>query len=83
MVEIAFASQPKQKFPARVVLIEPVATTQNTENFFIVRARLEEVPEDWWRPGMGGISKIEAGHRTFFWIIFHRTIDFLRMFFWI
>ncbi|NDV62881.1 HlyD family efflux transporter periplasmic adaptor subunit [Puniceicoccales bacterium CK1056] len=83
MVEIAFASQPKQKFPAKVVLIEPVATTQNTENFFIVRAQLEEVPEDWWRPGMGGISKIEAGHRTFFWIIFHRTIDFLRMFFWI
>jgi hypothetical protein len=37
---------------------------------------------DWWRPGMSGIGKIEAGERTLFWIIFHRTIDFLRMFFW-
>jgi multidrug resistance efflux pump/GAF domain-containing protein len=82
-VEIAFASQPKQKFPAHVILIEPVATTEETENIFIVRAQLDTEPEDWWRPGMGGISKVEVGHRTFFWIIFHRTIDFLRMFFWV
>ena len=82
-VEIAFTSQPKEKFPARVVLIEPVATTSDTENVFIIRAQLEVDPADWWRPGMGGICKIEAGHRTFFWIIFHRTIDFLRLFFWI
>jgi len=82
-VDIAFSSQPKNKFPARVVLIEPVATTESAENVFIVRCQLETVPEEWWRPGMGGISKIEAGHRTFFWIIFHRTIDFLRLFFWI
>lgn len=82
-VKIAFASQPKLKFPATVVLIEPVATTEEAENVFIVRSRLEVEPGDWWRPGMGGISKIDVGRRTFFWIIFHRTIDFLRMFFWI
>lgn len=82
-VEIAFTSQPKLKFPARVVLIEPVATTEDTENVFVVRCQLETEAADWWRPGMGGISKIEVGHRSFFWIIFHRTIDFLRMFFWL
>jgi hypothetical protein len=82
-VEIAFASQPKHKFPARVILIEPVATTADNNNVFIVRCELLEDPEKWWRPGMGGVSKIEAGHRTFFWIIFHRTIDFLRLFFWL
>jgi multidrug resistance efflux pump len=82
-VEIAFASQPKHKFPAKVVLIEPVATTADNTNVFLVRCELTEDPENWWRPGMGGVSKIEAGHRTFFWIIFHRTIDFLRLFFWL
>ncbi|MGK0239407.1 MAG: hypothetical protein ACI92G_002882 [Candidatus Pelagisphaera sp.] len=82
-IEVAFASQPKHKFPARVVLIEPVATTVDNDNVFIVRSQLEISPEDWWRPGMGGVSKIEVGHRTFFWIVFHRTIDFLRMFFWL
>lgn len=82
-IEVAFASQPKHKFPATVVLIEPVATTVDNDNVFIVRSRVEIAPEEWWRPGMGGVSKIEAGHRTFFWIVFHRTIDFLRMFFWL
>ena len=82
-MEFAFASQPKHKFPGQVVLIEPVATTVDNDNVFLVRSELNELPEEWWRPGMGGVSKIEAGHRTFFWIIFHRTIDFLRMFFWL
>ena len=82
-MEFAFASQPKHKFPGRVVLIEPVATTVDNDNVFLIRSELNELPEEWWRPGMGGVSKVEAGHRTFFWIIFHRTIDFLRMFFWL
>ncbi|MEX0323831.1 MAG: HlyD family efflux transporter periplasmic adaptor subunit [Puniceicoccaceae bacterium] len=82
-MEIAFTSQPKHKFPATVILVEPVATTEQNENVFLIRARLDTAPEEWWRPGMGGISKVNSGRRTFFWIIFHRTIDFLRMFFWL
>lgn len=81
-VEIAFASQPKQKFPARVKLIEPIATTAENENVFIVRCELTAPPEKWWRPGLAGTTKITAGRRTFFWILFHRTIDFLRLQFW-
>ena len=80
--EIAFASRPKDKFPVRVVLIEPVAKTAEKGNVFVIRCELTTPAEDWWRPGMSGISKVEAGERTLFWIIFHRTIDFLRMFFW-
>lgn len=81
-VEIAFASQPKDTFRAKVILIEPVATTTEKENVFVVRSELAAKPGDWWRPGMTGVTKIEAGHRTFFWIIFHRTIDFLRLLLW-
>jgi multidrug resistance efflux pump len=81
-VEIAFASQPKQKFPAKVRLIEPVATTSDKENVFLVRCELTSKPEAWWRPGMAGVTKISTGPRTFFWIIFHRTIDFLRLLLW-
>ena len=82
-VEVSFASRPGHEFPAHVVLVEPVATTVDTDIVFIVRSEFEVEPGEWWRPGMGGISKIQAGHRTFFWILFHRTIDFLRLFFWI
>ena len=66
-----------------MVLVEPVATTVDTDIVFIVRSEFEVEPGEWWCPGMGGISKIQAGYRTFFWILFHRTIDFLRLFFWI
>jgi hypothetical protein len=81
-VEFAFASQPKDTFRAKVVLIEPVATTIEKDNVFVVRSQLVAAPEAWWRPGMTGVTKVEAGHRTFFWIIFHRTIDFLRLLLW-
>jgi multidrug resistance efflux pump len=80
--EIAFASSPKDKFPIRVVLIEPVAKSGEKGNAFVVRMETTAGVQDWWRPGMSGIGKVEAGERTLFWIIFHRTIDFLRMFFW-
>lgn len=81
-VAIAFASQPKHTFAARVRLIEPVATTTDKENVFIVRCELVDAPADWWRPGMAGVTKISAGPRTIGWILFHRTIDFLRLLFW-
>ncbi|HUG09815.1 MAG TPA: efflux RND transporter periplasmic adaptor subunit, partial [Opitutaceae bacterium] len=80
--EIAFASQPKEKHPIRVVLVEPVAKTAEKGNVFVIRCEVIDPVVDWWRPGMSGVGKIEAGERTLFWIIFHRTIDFLRMFFW-
>ncbi len=81
--EIAFLSRPKLKFPVKLERIEPAAQAKDTDNIFIVRCQFEGVPEDWWRPGMSGVAKINVGQRTFFWILAHRTIDFLRMFFWV
>lgn len=81
-VDIAFASQPKDTFRAKVTLIEPVAVARDQENVFVVRCELAEAPGNWWRPGMTGVSKIEAGRRSFFWILFHRTVDFLRLALW-
>jgi hypothetical protein len=31
---------------------------------------------------MTGVSKLNAGRRTLFWIISHRTLDFLRLKLW-
>ncbi len=81
--EIAFLSRPKLKFPVKLERIEPAAQTKEADNIFIVRCQFEGKPEDWWRPGMSGVAKINVGNRTFFWILSHRTIDFLRMFFWV
>jgi len=80
--EIAFASQPKLKFPLRVVLIEPVAVTDELGNVFVVRCAIESGPESWWRPGMSGVAKLDGERHTFFWIFFRRTVDFLRLLLW-
>lgn len=80
--EIAFASQPKLKFPLRVTLIEPVAVSDDRGNVFVVRCALESEPASWWRPGMSGVAKIEGEWQTFFWIFFRRTVDYLRLLLW-
>jgi hypothetical protein len=80
--EIAFASQPKLKFPIRLLRIEPAAQAKPKGNVFVARCAPASQVQNWWRPGMSGVSKINVGPRTFFWIVTHRTVDFLRMYFW-
>ncbi len=80
--EIAFASQPKLTLPMKVQRIEPAAEVKDKGNVFVVRCQFQASPENWWRPGMSGVAKLNVGKRTFFWILSHRTVDFLRMYFW-
>ncbi|MDB6148806.1 MAG: efflux transporter, family, subunit [Chthoniobacter sp.] len=80
--EIAFASRPQQTFPIEVAQVEPSAEIRDQGNVFIVRCRLREGHQPWWRPGMSGVAKVNAGRRTLFWIVTHRTTDFLRLYFW-
>lgn len=80
--EIAFVSQPKLKFPVRIEVIEAAATPMNNNNVFLVRCRFEEGLQPWWRPGMSGLCKLNVEKRSLFWILTHRTTDFLRMWLW-
>lgn len=38
--------------------------------------------QDWIRPGMSGVVKIDAGKRSILWILTHKVVDFLRLYFW-
>lgn len=80
--EIAFVSRPDLKFPIQVERLDPVALTREERNVFLVRGVLTGEVADWWRPGMSGVAKINVGKRNILWILTHRTVDFLRMFFW-
>lgn len=80
--EIAFVSQPGKRFPVKIERIEPAATSKEGKNVFLVRCQVEGSPEDWWRPGMSGVCKLNVGDRTLIWILTHRTVDFLRMWLW-
>ncbi|HAM70281.1 MAG TPA: hypothetical protein DCM86_01385, partial [Verrucomicrobiales bacterium] len=80
--QIAFLSQPARSFPIRILRIEPAAVTRNAGNVFLVRCGLDTAVEPWWRPGMVGVCRLEAGNRSLLWILTHRTIDFLRLKLW-
>jgi hypothetical protein len=80
--EVAFITQPKLKFPASVEVVQPAAVTKKDGNVFLVRLRFDQAPQPWWRPGMTGLCKISTQPRSLFWILTHRTVDFLRLKLW-
>jgi multidrug resistance efflux pump len=80
--QIAFVAQPKVKFPIHVTMLEPAASSKDKKNVFLLRCNVIGKPESWWRPGMTGVAKINIDRRTLFWILTHRTMDFLRLYFW-
>ena len=75
-------TQPKLKYPVSIQTIEPAAVTKKDGNVFLVRMKLDRSPETWWRPGMTGLCKLSVEKRSLFWILTHRTVDFLRMKLW-
>jgi hypothetical protein len=79
--EVAFASRPEETFAVEVLRIEPSAVPDREGNRFILRGRLTG-DADWFRPGMSGIAKVNAGKRNLAWIGTHRLVDFLRLKFW-
>lgn len=81
VADVAFASRPEDTFKVKVERIEPSALPDREGNFFIVRGQLDQRAE-WFRPGMSGVAKIEAGHRSLLWMATHRLIDFLRLKLW-
>lgn len=80
--QIALASRPQEPHDIAVDLIEPSAVVAEKDNVFLVRCKFTNSIPSYLRPGMTGISKINAGKKTLLWIACHRTIDFLRLKFW-
>lgn len=81
--EFAFLSRPGVVVPIRVTRVIPMARVRDGEGaVFEVVAQMEADAEDWWRPGMEGIAKIDQGDRAVFWVLGHRLFDRLRIWFW-
>ena len=81
--QISLLSQPDRNYPIQIEAVIPVAQVKpQTGNLFMVRARLLEAPESWWRPGMTGLARIDAGDQNILWLITRRAVDALRMKLW-
>jgi len=74
-------SLPELTIPVTVAKITPVSIAIEGSSYFLVEAAVQEVSER-LRPGMEGVSKIEIGKRSLFWILMHDLIDWIRLRLW-
>lgn len=81
--ELAFASRPSDRFGVKIMHYEPVAEVREQGNIFRLRVQVQGDPQDWWRPGMSGVCKVNAGEASLLWIFTHRTIETIRMWLWL
>jgi len=78
-----FLSRPGKVYTITVDKIIPIAEVDKDEgNIFVVKAFINDEQQSWWRPGMSGIAKLDAGERTLFWVATHRLVDFFRIYIW-
>ena len=81
--ELLLLSQPDQPIRLKVSSFVPMAQVKGEEgNQFVLKAQILDPVAPWWRPGMTGLAKIDAGSRNISWVLFHRTIDKLRLWLW-
>lgn len=80
--EITFVSRPTVTLPITVERIETKARTRATGTVFRVFSTINASDDIWWKPGMTGIAKVNAGDRTLIWIWTHRFVDWLRLALW-
>lgn len=82
--ELTLLARPDTHIPFEVLTLIPVAQVKGQDgNFFVIKAKLLRPPEAWWRPGMSGLARIDAGERNVAWIYTHKAIDALRMKLWL
>lgn len=81
--ELRLLSQPNQRIPFELEALIPVAQVRGQQgNHFMLKVRLEQEPEPWWRPGMAGSARIDAGRANIAWLLTHRLIDTIRLWLW-
>ena len=80
--QLATAAHPGRYLDFSVQRISPIAEPQGLSNVFMVRAQLDEIPDD-LRPGMQGVAKLELGQKHYAWIWTRKLRNWVRMFFWV
>ena len=79
---LATASYPADKIHLNVIHIDPLAMVKHKQNIFRVRALLSN-PPTWFRPGMQGTARIDAGKRRYIWIWTRGLVNWIRMKLWL
>ncbi|MFQ5489430.1 MAG: efflux RND transporter periplasmic adaptor subunit [Phycisphaerae bacterium] len=77
----AARARPEQSQAFRIERIKPLAELRQGANVCVAEAAAD-LSAQWMRPGMEGIAKIEVGRRRVWWVLLHRSIDYLNLNLW-
>ncbi|TAN47532.1 MAG: HlyD family efflux transporter periplasmic adaptor subunit [Methylococcaceae bacterium] len=81
--EASFIGSPEQAYAVAIRSINPAADIKKDRNSFIATAYpTDDQVQRWWRPGMTGVAKVDAGPQPVWWVLLHKTIDYLRLLLW-
>jgi multidrug resistance efflux pump len=61
--------------------VSGVASERESEWVFLAEAPIPR-GQDWLRPGMDGVARIDVGKRPIWWLATHRIVDTARLNFW-
>ena len=81
--QFAFVGRPDLRYPLVIERIDPASTMREGKNVYLARGRIEASFQPWWRPGMGGSARLDAGERSVIWLLTYRSVRYLRQLFWI
>lgn len=74
-------ARPENDEQLSITRIAPAATSRDGRNVLVVEAAASR-PEEWLRPGMEGVARIEVGERPVWWVLSHQAIDWLALHVW-
>lgn len=83
-IEAVFASaaEPDRTYHLESLSVAPASTIVNERNVFLGEAKVE-IDLGLLPPGMEGTARIDAGPRSAWWVMSHRTTDWLYLNFWL
>lgn len=80
--QFAFLTAPEKKYELKLIRVHPAAVDRQKGAVFEARAGMQSASQEWWRPGMTGMAKINVGWRSLWWIFSHKTTDYLSRKLW-
>jgi len=81
--QLNLLSRPDLVFNVEIEKIIPMANVDDVNgNIFMLKVKFLDKVENWMRPGMSGIAKVQIEDRSILWILTHKISDYLDMNIW-
>lgn len=75
-------ARPNQQVTFQIDRVLESAQVVDGRNVILAEADIA-AREEWLRPGMEGVARVQIGSRRIWWVALHRALDYLRLNFWL